>query len=167
MNNASCLDVCCGSRMMWFDPNDDRGVFIDKRDEWHVLKDSSVKGGFRELLVSPDHVADFTDLPFKDETFPLVAFDPPHLKTAGKNSWMAKKYGKLEGDWRAELTAGFAECFRVLKPNGTLVFKWNETQVKVSEILPLTPERPLFGQRCGKSAKTHWMVFLKKGGACE
>jgi hypothetical protein len=57
---------------------------------------------------------------------------------------------------------GFEECFRVLKPEGTLIFKWAETQFPVSEILSLTPERPLFGQRCGKTAKTHWVVFMKQ-----
>lgn len=25
----------------------------------------------------------------------------------------------------------------------------------------LTPHKPLFGQRCGKTAKTHWIVFMK------
>lgn len=57
---------------------------------------------------------------------------------------------------------GFAECFRVLKPEGTLIFKWNEHEVPVSQILALTPERPLIGQRCGKTAKTHWLVFMKR-----
>lgn len=74
---------------------------------------------------------------------------------------MAKKYGKLEGDWRAELTKGFAECFRVLKPEGTLVFKWNENEVPVSQILALTPEKPLFGNRGGKNMQSHWVVFMK------
>lgn len=159
--SALALDACCGSRMMWFDPNDPRGLFVDKRNERHSLKDSSTKGGFRELVVSPDIVADFTNLPFDDEIFPLVAFDPPHLKNAGPESWMAKKYGKLEGDWREELRKGFSECWRVLKPEGTLVFKWNETQVPVREVIELAPARPIFGQRCGKTARTHWMIFLK------
>lgn len=44
---------------------------------------------------------------------------------------------------------------------GTLIFKWNENDVPVSQILALTPERPLFGNRCGKNAKSHWVVFLK------
>jgi len=61
-----------------------------------------------------------------------------------------------------QLGQGFSECWRVLKPEGTLVFKWNETQIPISKILPLAPARPLFGQRCGKSAKTHWMIFLKQ-----
>lgn len=155
------LDACCGSRMFWFDRNDRRAVFVDKRKETHTLKDKSSKGGSRSLVINPDIQADFTDLPFKDRTFTLVIFDPPHLVRNGKQGWLAKKYGKLEGDWREELRKGFIECFRVLRPNGTLIFKWNENDVPVSQILALTPERPLIGNRCGKAAKSHWIVFLK------
>lgn len=147
--------------MFWFDRGDERAVFMDKRRESHSLTDKSSKGGFRELIIEPDFVGDFTSLPFEDATFPLVIFDPPHLVRNGKNGWLAKKYGKLEGDWKEDLRAGFAECFRVLKPEGTLIFKWNEYDVPVSQILALTPEKPLLGNRCGKAAKSHWLVFTK------
>ena len=66
------------------------------------------------------------------------------------------------GDWREMLRKGFAECFRVLKHDGVLVFKWCEDEIPVSQILALTPEKPLFGNRCGKNAKTHWVTFLKQ-----
>lgn len=150
------LDACCGSRMFWFDKQNGDCVFVDKRSEDHTLCDG------RSLVVSPDIIADFTALPFAGERFSMVVFDPPHLVRIGKTSWMAKKYGKLEGDWKESLRKGFAECFRVLKPNGTLIFKWNEHQVPVSQILALTPERPLVGNRCGKLSKSHWIVFMKQ-----
>lgn len=159
--SASVVDVCCGARMFWFDRKDRRAVFLDKRRENYVMKDKTVRSGLRSLEVNPDKIADFTALPFPDNSFALVVFDPPHLKVAGARGWQAKKYGKLEGDWREMLRRGFVECFRVLRPEGTLIFKWNEYQVPVSEIMALTPERPLVGQRCGKHAKTHWMVFMK------
>lgn len=159
--SASVVDVCCGSRMFWFDRKDSRAIFADKRRETHVLPDVSSAGGSRTLEVNPDVIADFTNLPWPDNRFALVVFDPPHLVRAGKKGWQAKKYGKLEGDWKEMLRLGFAECFRVLRPEGTLIFKWNEHEVQVSQILALTPERPLVGQRCGKTAKTHWMVFMK------
>ena len=155
------LDACCGSRMFWFDKGDTRATFMDKRRETHVLTDNTRKPGSRVLKIDPDYKADFTSMPFSDSSFSLVVFDPPHLVRAGKNGWMAKKYGKLEGDWQEDLRRGFAECFRVLKPDGTMIFKWNEVQIPVSQILALSPERPLFGNRCGKTAKTHWIVFLK------
>ena len=91
-------------------------------------------------------------------------FDPPHLVRSGKNSWLAKKYGKLEGDWRNEIRLGFTECFRVLKHEGTLIFKWNEYQVPIKDVLSLTKEKPLFGNRSGKASKTHWIVFMKNDG---
>jgi len=134
---------------------------VDKRRERHTLTDSSSKGGSRELIVDPDLQADFTDLPFADGQFSLVVFDPPHLMRNGRRGWLAKKYGKLEGDWKQELSRGFKECFRVLREEGTLIFKWNEHEVPVSQVLALTDAKPLFGNRCGKTAKSHWIVFIK------
>lgn len=157
------LDVCCGSRMFWFNRADPRALFVDKRRESHSLADKSSSGGSRLLIIDPDIQADFTALPFDDSSFALVVFDPPHLVRAGASGWLAKKYGRLEGDWQDELRKGFAECFRVLRPEGTLIFKWNETEVPVGKILSLTPEQPLFGNRGGARAKTHWIVFQKGG----
>ena len=158
------LDACCGTRMFWFDRSDDRAVFADKRRETCELPDISSRGGVRTLVVDPDIQADFTALPFEDGAFAMVVFDPPHLVKSGKNSWLAKKYGKLEGDWRRDLRLGFAECFRVLKHEGTLIFKWNEYQVPIKDVLSLTKEKPLFGNRSGKASKTHWIVFMKNDG---
>lgn len=147
--------------MFWFDRQDSRALFVDKRRETHQLKDASSRGGSRSLVVSPDLQADFTALPFHDNQFAMVVFDPPHLVRNGRKSWLAKKYGKLRREWREDLRAGFAECFRVLRPEGSLVFKWNEHEIPVSQVLALTPHKPLFGNRCGRTAKSHWLVFLK------
>jgi SAM-dependent methyltransferase len=155
------LDVCCGSRMFWFDRKDPRAIFLDNRRESHTLPDKSSTGGSRTLEVNPDVIADFRNLPFPDNNFSLVVFDPPHLVRNGKNGWQAKKYGKLEGNWQEMIRLGFVECFRVLRPGGTLIFKWNEHEVPVSKILALTPAKPLFGNRCGKTSKSHWIVYLK------
>src|SRR6185369_8570354 len=119
------------------------------------------ESGERTIYISPDVMIDFRSLPYPDGRFKLVAFDPPHLVRAGAKSWMAAKYGKLSADWRDDLRAGFAECFRVLATDGVLVFKWNETQVKLREVLALTPHQPLFGNTSGKKAGTHWLVFMK------
>lgn len=156
------LDACCGSRMFWFDRQHPHAIYVDKRAETHVLTDASSTGGSRTLTIAPDMVADFTDLPFADETFWHVVFDPPHLVGNGKTGWLAKKYGKLGAAWRDDLRAGFVECFRVLKPHGTLIFKWNEHEIPVREVLALTPVQPLYGNRCGKTAKSHWIAFMKE-----
>lgn len=152
------LDACCGSRMFWFDRADGRALFVDKRRE-RCFADT--REGRRSIVIDPDIVADFQKLPFADSSFALVVFDPPHT-FSGPNSWNTKKYGHLAVDWREEIKAGFAECFRVLCSKGTLIFKWNEHRVKVSTVLALTPEKPLFGQRCGATARTHWIVFQKQ-----
>lgn len=120
INMKKILDACCGSRMFWFDKNNENVVFMDNRQESCTLQDG------RKLEVNPDVIGDFTKMPFDDETFYLVVFDPPHLLRAGKSSWIAKKYGILKDNWQDEIQKGFIECMRVLKKNGTLVFKWSE-----------------------------------------
>lgn len=155
------FDACCGSKMFWFDRQDSRAVFMDKRREEHFLPDKSSRGGTRHIVISPDILGDFTSIPFPDESFSLVVFDPPHFARNGKKSWIGLKYGTLPPEWRSEIERGFSECFRVLKPTGVLVFKWNESEIPVGEILKLSCERPLFGNRCGKTAKSHWIVFMK------
>ena len=149
------LDPCCGAKMMWFDKQNQRALFGDVLSESHTLCDG------RALEIKPDLVMDFTALPFDDETFRLVVFDPPHLIYAGEKSWLRKKYGSLNAQWRESLKKGFAECFRVLKPEGILIFKWNESQIKIKEVLALTDQKPLFGHPSGRKGLTHWYTFMK------
>lgn len=49
----------------------------------------------------------------------------------------------------------------VLKCGHVLIFKWNEYQIPIKEILDCIGMEPLIGNRCGKASKTHWMVFYK------
>ena len=142
------LDVCCGSKMFYFDKNNPNVC----RESEDALCDS------RKLEIKPDIIGDFRDIPFGDNSFYMVVFDPPHLLKVGESSWLAKKYGKLTDTWREDLKQGFSECMRVLKPYGTLIFKWNEEQIKMSEISKLFPCEPVFGN---KRSKTHWLVFMK------
>lgn len=156
------LDPASGSRMFYFDRADPRVLFGDIRTEEHTLCDG------RALSIAPDQVMDFRELPFDNETFKLVVFDPPHLNRAGGNSWLAKKYGQLDKDtWQDDLARGFKECFRVLEPNGVLIFKWAEVQIPVSQILALTPHKPLFGHRVGKQMGTHWITFFNSKESSE
>lgn len=149
------LDVCCGGKMFYFDKNDSRVLFQDIREIETELCDG------RHFEVKPDVIGDFTDMKFEDNSFSMVVFDPPHL-TTNSSGWQKIKYGALCKDWRDLLSQGFAECFRVLKPGGFLIFKWNETDIKVGEILKLTHEKPIFGHISGKRANTHWICFMKE-----
>ena len=168
------LDVACGGKMFYFDKNDDRVLFCDNRKIETTLCDG------RHFEIKPDIVCDFTALPFEDNSFRLVVFDPPHLtRCTGKSKykeiygslseihtptgWQQIKYGALYADWREMLTKGFKECFRVLEPDGILIFKWNETDIKVSEVLALAKEKPIFGHISGKRSNTHWICFMKGG----
>lgn len=88
--------------------------------------------------------------------------NPPHLNKIGANTWMAQKYGVLFPTWETDLKAGFNECMRVLKPEGVLIFKWNEAQVKTSKIIEIFGQQPLFGHPTSKHGKTIWLCFMKK-----
>ena len=100
------IDVCCGSKMFWFDKENEDVLFMDNRELESTLCDG------RSLKINP----------------------------------------------KEDLKLGFNECFRVLKENGVLIFKWNEEQIKLKDVLATTDLKPLFGN---KRAKTHWVVFMK------
>lgn len=149
------LDACCGSKMFWFDKNNPDVLFMDHR----AGKFSSSNG--TETEINPDVQASFTEMPFANESFKMVVFDPPHRSDLGNNSWMAHQYGKLFPSWREDLKAGFNECMRVLQPDGVLIFKWNEKQIKVKTLLEIFGKAPLFGNKYGKREQSHWLVFMK------
>jgi SAM-dependent methyltransferase len=158
------LDAACGGRRFWFNKEHPDVLYIDNRPT-----DSEMIGKGKNARIhecSPDRVMDFRKLDLPDNHFSLVVFDPPHFTSLGENSYMAKKYGKLDRTtWRDDLTKGFAECFRVLRPGSFLIFKWNEHDIPLREVLALTPIRPLFGHPSGKTQKTHWVCFMKTDDA--
>lgn len=142
--------------MMYADKKDPRVLFCDNRRESLDLCDG------RHYTVDPDVCCDFVALPFRDDEFDVVVFDPPHLQNVGVKSWLALKYGKLLPGWEETISEGFAECFRVLRPSGLLIFKWSEQQVPLSKILKLTPVVPLIKTNKSKHDKTHFVIFYKE-----
>lgn len=161
-NDKHILDATCGSRTIWFDKNCKAAIYMDCREEhdtaiWKSTKNDSI----RTLDVSPDLVADFTAMPFEDNSFELVVFDPPHLTKVGENAWLKKKYGKLPENWQKLIHDGFSECMRVLKNHGTLIFKWSEIDIPTRKVIDAIGYEPLFGHRSGKAMKTHWLCFMK------
>lgn len=150
------LDACCGGKMFWFDKNNKVVLFADMRDGDYTLCDGRI------ISVRPDIVTDFRNMPFPDNYFKMVVFDPPHLIQAGPNGWMAKRFGSLPKDgWQEYIKQGFDECWRVLDNFGSLIFKWNETDIPVSKILEVIEVKPLFGHKSGKQSRTYWMCFMK------
>ena len=152
------LDPCSGPRKFYFDKNAPYCLYGDIREETYTQCD------LRKLEIHPDQTMDVTNLPFEDGSFALVVFDPPHLKHAGKNSYMFQSYGILPENPLEFIKQGFSECWRVLKPGGTLIFKWNTNQIPLFLVLEQFPVRPLFGNRKpgGKNGETFWMVFFKE-----
>lgn len=158
--DAEILDVTCGARSIWFDKHHPDALYCDKRrEEYHI---TTPRGGIKNIVVEPDIVCDFTDIPFPDNTFALVVWDPPHLKRVG-DGLMVRQYGKLGDDWPQMLHNGFQECMRVLKQDGVLIFKWAETDIPAGKVWEAIGQKPLFGHRSGKKMGTFWGCFMKLG----
>ena len=153
----SILDATAGNRFMWFKKNNKYVVFVDKRVE---------KKGYDDFRpnreIKPNIKADFRELPFSDNLFYLVIFDPPHIISKNSDFRYARAYGVLHPEtWREDIKKGFDECWRVLKPYGVLIFKWSEVSIQRKELLKIIGRSPLFGHTIHNKNKTHWFVFMK------
>lgn len=121
MSKPVILDACCGGRMFWIDKKNPKVLFCDIRQEprGHIKHEINHE-------VRPDILSDFTNMSFRNNSFKMVVFDPPHLYKAGTTGIIGKKYGVLDkNNWKEVIKKGFAECWRVLDVYGTLIFKWN------------------------------------------
>jgi SAM-dependent methyltransferase len=147
--------------MMWVNKQDPRAIYFDRRDEDYEITPNAAYPKGTTLRIRPDIQGSFTALPFPDDSFRLVVLDPPHVENLSMNSVVGKTYSKLFPNWEDELAAGFRECFRVLKLEGVLIFKWASIQIPLKRVLALSPHPPLFGHNTGHRAQTHWMTFMK------
>lgn len=155
------LDMTCGSRSIWFNKHHPEAVYVDKRNQEQVLMFGKGRTSPHHNDILPDIVADFTALPFPDNSFSLVVFDPPHLIKAKDTAWLVKKYGKLDEDWPRMLRDGFSEGMRVLKPDGVLVFKWSECDIPAEKVWKAIGRKPLFGHHSGRKSRTFWGCYMK------
>lgn len=163
------LDVTCGDRTIWFQKNEPHTIYCDiRREEWEgdfgKVLNSDGKQKHRHLVIDPDIQCSFTNLPFADNTFNLVVFDPPHIENLAESSWLRKSYGSLDGNWKPMIKKGFDECMRVLCLGGVLIFKWSDISISTRDIIKIICHEPLFGHRSGKKMNTHWMAFMKFDG---
>lgn len=156
--HADILDACCGPRMFWYDKDRQDTIYMDIREGDYAWRD-------RTWGVHPDVIGDFRHIPFPDNRFALVVFDPPHVTHGSDASIINSKYGRLDREtWKADIKAGLRECLRVCKVGGFVNFKWSETEIALSEVTPLFPCTPLYGQRRDIGRSTYWAVFRKEGG---
>lgn len=147
---------------MWFNKKHPYAVYMDRRCETHYSTWKNDNGKAERIcIVDPDIIADFTRMPFADEVFSLVVFDPPHLSKCKETAWLVKKYGKLDDNWQEMLRDGFKECMRVLKPDGVLIFKWSEYEIPAEKVWKAIGEKPLFGHHSGRKMNTFWGCFMK------
>lgn len=62
--------------------------------------------------------------------------------------------------WPNEFHKAFQEIMRVLKPTGTMLFKWNEDQIPIKKVFEAFGQQPILGDM---KSKTKWSVFIKNG----
>jgi hypothetical protein len=154
------LDATSSHRTMWNNKKDPDAVFIDMRRE-----------------VKPDVICCWQYLPFKSKAFRVINYDPPHMvyRVEGKPSFLTEKFGLLEREtWPRDLKLAFNELWRVLKRDGTLLFKWNDNHIPTKKVLALAPVKHKFGTPVGGSrgfrnkhskeprSTTFWFCFVKK-----
>lgn len=145
---------------MWFNKNHPNTLYIDIRKE---------KKGFEKSRpnceINPDVIADFRNLrQFKDKSFKLIVWDPPHMISKNYGSRMTNKYGFLYAEtWPYDFKLGFKELWRVLDHYGVLLFKFNDTNINFRKVLKLFPINPLFSNTISnkKGSKTKWFCFMK------
>ena len=155
------LDPTCGGRMMWDNKQHPNVIYGDirQRERGHIPQQPNHH-------IKPDIIMDFRDIPFADNSFKLVVFDPPHIVFKSNiESIMQKKYGSLnENTWKDDIEKGFNECWRVLEPYGILIFKWNTFNYTYSDLMKVIKRRPLFKnvpRKRNDGNKTIWMCFMK------
>lgn len=152
------LDATAGNRMMWSNKNPPHTVFMD----------SEIK-----LRISPHVFGTWEKLPFRDDAFRCVIFDPPHgFNRAGSGLWDDPKgtswYGRTIR--RARLVSGIyrgaREFFRVSQ---RLCLKWSDDEISLFKILGLIPRTWMEVRRArvGRKNRAHgnstwWVTFVKE-----
>jgi len=161
------LDATAGTRSIWYQKSNPFTLFMDKRYEKVYRRDEiNINSHTQRIMkIYPDIIGNWERLPFKDNSFDIIIFDPPHLikKNNGKIlQSMVKMYGFFyEDNYKYILETGIKELFRTLKPNGQFILKWCECDKPVEDIIKLFPYLPLFGSRTGQKNNNHWITFIK------
>ena len=150
------LDVTCCGKEMWKDNNPKDVIFMDRRAGLIEIKG---KDWTRATTINPDVKADNRFLPFKDKSFDMVVFDPPH--EIGKPTGIFQQlYSTLNPlTWRSDLYKALKESLRVLAPGSFLIFKWAECKKAVDSVVQLIKAAGfelLFS--CNTHYRTYWLT---------
>ncbi len=148
------LDATAGYRMMWPNKHPPNTVFMDKKFD-----------------VRTDIVGVWEFLPFRDDVFNCVIFDPPHIvRSSGVDSrfTMHKQYGAWRS--RVQLIRALVHAQKEFaRVTSRLCFKWGETRDSGSlwRLLPLFDRwtqvfrRDWESKGSGKNM-TSWVTFTRK-----
>jgi len=150
------IDLCCWWRMFRYDKNNPLVHFMDIRK----LPSWSIKSR-PNFTVDPDEIWDFRNIQHPDNTFKVVIMDPPHLRSLWDKSWMAMKYWKVSRERKVDMELWFKEAMRVLQDRWILIFKRNDSEISVSEIVKIFPIKPSIWQRTWKNNKTIRLIYIK------
>jgi len=143
--------------MMWKNKNPPLTVFMDK----NALSPRP-----------PDVVGVWEFLPFRDDVFECVIFDPPHKhgRTTGRGLWATPTSSSYYGidipriKFLSGVYRGTREFLRVSK---RLCFKWNDIEMSVSRVLSLFPKewKEVYRRVIDKGLKTKtltfWITFVR------
>lgn len=157
--NKLILDAGCGGKHIWLDKNNKATVYIDIRK-----KDRGYIPARPNWECQPDIIADTRKLPFKDNTFKLIVWDPPHIKRNYDNHYFGKKYGILSPiTWPSDLKNSFNELWRVLNNHGILTLKFSNSDIPFKKVLRQFHVQPLFGTTTSRNDRieTRWFTFMK------
>ena len=169
------LDATAGNRTMWKHKNTENIIYIDIE---------------KKLERKPTIYADNTNTPFLSGIFATIFYDPPFIIRKGEGTFFSRPgtskrvqktmglggfsfYGVGRYTTKQALIAHIyraeKEFTRILKDDGVLWLKWNETDISLNRILSLfTDWHELLriyvrspSQTIGK-AQTYWVCLTKE-----
>jgi len=161
------LDVTVGAEKLyhrWHEKLGSDFVGIDsRRGDFSVPKTGNSWAAIR-IVIEPTVQADLCFLPFKNEVFSVIIFDPPHLDVS-LDSWLGKKWGGWTQHQTIEtVRAANKEFQRVLRKDGVLILKVLPREFRLYEALlkGFMFFLPIFTYRTRGSFK---QPLPKRGGA--
>jgi hypothetical protein len=144
---ALILDATAGSRIMY-----------TRLEKERVKGYRFVFGDIEDVTPAPHIRLDARQLPFRDNVFDAIVFDPPYIEDSKDNHDPRKKTYGYEEWTREELYELICDCRvefqRVLKPGGKLIVKIQD-QYKNGELLPHSDYAVLLFMMAG------WPLFDK------
>lgn len=155
------LDATAGNRMMWGNRKTPTNVvFMDKEIG---------------LRIPPDIFAVWEKLPFRDNVFFNVIYDPPHMRHGKNSRYRDPKGATSHGTWwgivenkKQLLKSMLLAQIEFARVSDRLHLKWNETHYDLFVVLKCFVDWVFVRKweyksqrRTGKS-KTWWIAFIRK-----